>query len=534
MSFKYNNNNMKSTIKMENYITNETSNLKAKLIEYFRDKSIYCEIFNGNINISQTFYLKLSEYKANLYKRLSKNIDYIVFQDGHLKTKRFAVLNDIKLVNPLWIDDKISKGIFEDDSKYFIKVNFIGLAPFYKNLNEKEEKRKSYNKKFDEKYLDEFDIKFNKYIDSKMESVKSQKYKDNSNIKDELYYPLFDVRQKRKSTDIIKYFNTHIDYSHKNENSFQTSSKKINIIPTKRKNCKTKSSDNIKKQTIIEIKDNKLKIVKNNITPKKILKLKDNNLSSENFNNNNKINIYSYNCDKEILKSIENLKYFEYKKEIIDNLNEFNKKKDLLIVDLNDNKYNYKLYQYIFDKFLLVDIYEFLLEFINEKYTNSLFTNKALIIKKLEKILLTNNLNIIKNKTNNINIFFDNNKNNYYILCKNINTEEYNILKTMLTYLKANILDDNFDHSKSIKNCHSQKDLFFKKQNKKNIIYIPDMNNKNTYLISKNKNSILNLTFKNHDIDAIINTFYVYDSFINGSLINLSNENNLIKYKLDN
>jgi hypothetical protein len=117
-------------------------------------------------------------------------------------------------------------------------------------------------------------------------------------------------------------------------------------------------------------------LVQNNITPKKIIKSKDNNLSTENFNNDNKIYIYSFNCEKEVLKSIENIEYFEYKNDINNHLNEFNKNKDLLITDFNNNKYNYKLYQYIFDKFLLVDIYEFILEFINEKYTNSLLTNK--------------------------------------------------------------------------------------------------------------------------------------------------------------
>jgi hypothetical protein len=108
-------------------------------------------------------------------------LDYIIFQDGRLKTKRFAMLNDIKLVNPLWLDDKINKGIFEDDSKYFVQVNYTGIAPFYNNLYKQKEKRNSYNKEFDEKYIDEFDIKFNRYVDSKMGSVKSQKYKPSTN-----------------------------------------------------------------------------------------------------------------------------------------------------------------------------------------------------------------------------------------------------------------------------------------------------------------------------------------------------------------
>lgn len=513
---------------MDNYI-NIQLDLKIKLKNFFKDKNIFVEVFNGNINLSNTFISKLTEYKANIYKTLSKNINYIIFQDGRLKTKRFAMLNDIKLVNPLWLDDKINKGLFEDDSKYLVKVNYAGLAPFYKNLKDNKEKRNSYNKEFDDKYLDEFDLKFNTYVDSKMESVKSQKYKSSINKnKEELYYPFFDkqFRVKRRCNDILKYINAN------NENSFSTSRKKIDIIPTKRKNAKTKSSDSIKKQTIIEIKDNKLNLVKNYMTPTKIFKSNDNKLSTENFNIDNKIYIYSFNCEKEQLKSIENMEYFEYKNEINNSLGEFNKNKDLLITDFGNNRYNYKLYKYLFDKLLLVDIYEFILEFINERYTNSLLTNKTLIIKKLEKILLINNFSIIKNKIIIYNIFLDNNKNNYYILNKNIPTEEYNILKIILTHLKANILDNNFEYSKTIKNCHSEKDLSSKKQEDDKIIYIPDIKKKKMYLIAKNKESVLNVTLNNKHIDEIINVFYVYDSFNNGNLINLSNEENLKKYKL--
>ena len=71
-------------------------------------------------------------------KKLSKKIDYIVFKDGHLKTKKYAVVNNIKMVNPLWIDDKVNNHIFKEDIEYEIKTNFGDIVireKYEKNTN---------------------------------------------------------------------------------------------------------------------------------------------------------------------------------------------------------------------------------------------------------------------------------------------------------------------------------------------------------------------------------------------------------------
>ena len=87
---------LKSTKKSKEYISDflgsKPKNLKEKLTDYFSGINIYCEIFNGSDNISESFYSKIKEYNPHIYKSLSKNIDYIVFKDGKLKTKRFATL----------------------------------------------------------------------------------------------------------------------------------------------------------------------------------------------------------------------------------------------------------------------------------------------------------------------------------------------------------------------------------------------------------------------------------------------------------
>ena len=172
------NHSKKSKEFISEFCKSQPKNHKEKLIDYFSDKKIYCEIFNGPDNISETFVLRLQNYKAHIYKSLSKYLNYIVFKDGKLKTKRFASLNNIKLVNPLWIDDKITKEIFEDDSKYIVHVNYAEISPnnisnYKKTTYEKEEDE------FDE--VDEFQIKFSNYVDSKMKkSSKKQTESDNN------------------------------------------------------------------------------------------------------------------------------------------------------------------------------------------------------------------------------------------------------------------------------------------------------------------------------------------------------------------
>ena len=125
---------LKNLIKQ--FIITDESELTTELYNYFSGKKIYIEIYNDNLNISESFVDKIKIYNPIIYKTLSKNLEYIVFKDGRLKTKKIASLNNIKLVNPIWIDDKISKGIFDDDSNYTVKVNYVEFI-LDKHLNNK-------------------------------------------------------------------------------------------------------------------------------------------------------------------------------------------------------------------------------------------------------------------------------------------------------------------------------------------------------------------------------------------------------------
>ena len=146
-------------------------------------KKYNIEIFNGNINSSPIFYNILLKYKIIQCKKLSKKIDYIVFKDGHLKTKKYAVLNGIKMVNPLWIDDKVNNHIFKDDKEYEVKTNFGDIVlreKYEKNkLNqEKEDNNKNtplvQDKNFELELEAEYDTEYANMID-KMRENNSQK-----------------------------------------------------------------------------------------------------------------------------------------------------------------------------------------------------------------------------------------------------------------------------------------------------------------------------------------------------------------------
>lgn len=150
---------------------------EKQLLYYFKDKKIYIEIFNGNLNASPIFYNLLLKYKIIQCKKLSKKIDYIVFKDGHLKTKKYAVLNNIKMVNPLWIDDKINNHIFKDDKEYEIKTNFGDIV-----LREKYEKNKENNKDEEDFLTKNYDLELEAEYDTEYANM-IDKLRENKNTK---------------------------------------------------------------------------------------------------------------------------------------------------------------------------------------------------------------------------------------------------------------------------------------------------------------------------------------------------------------
>ena len=166
---------------------------KIKLLKFFEGKKIYIEIFNENENISTIFLEILLEYKIIQCKRLCKNIDYLIFKEGHLKTKKYAIINNIKIVNPLWVDDKINKNIFKNDKEYFVETN-MGDILVQENL---EKNNISWDKDYENEIEAEYDIEYVNYIDRQRESQnKSRKENNNSKSKSN---QIKIRREKRKS-----------------------------------------------------------------------------------------------------------------------------------------------------------------------------------------------------------------------------------------------------------------------------------------------------------------------------------------------
>jgi hypothetical protein len=109
-------------------ISKEIQNLKNKykLNSFFKKLKIYVEIYNNNKEESNIFKEIIIDLGAIYETYLTKKVNYIIFKDGRLKTLKYALANKIKVVNPLWLDDKLNDN-FNDDSVYEIKKNFTQI-----------------------------------------------------------------------------------------------------------------------------------------------------------------------------------------------------------------------------------------------------------------------------------------------------------------------------------------------------------------------------------------------------------------------
>ena len=250
-----NNNELKNDIN-SNIKTNTTlgplkgeNDAEKQLLYYFKDKKIYIEIFNGNLNARKIFYNILIKYKIIQCKKLSKKIDYIVFKDGHLKTKKYAVLNNIKMVNPLWVDDKVNQHIFKDDKEYEIKTNFEDIVLREKYEKEKENENDDIiDKNYELELEAEYDIEYANKID-KLRENNSQNNNDsigstiNSQNKDK-----FNNEIEKDITEINMNFE---GYRKKRKSSTNNKLENRNTINEKKNNSKnngnkTKKSMNSK------------------------------------------------------------------------------------------------------------------------------------------------------------------------------------------------------------------------------------------------------------------------------------------------
>ena len=87
---------------------------------------------NNGIDESSVFDELLKE-GAIVTKKLSKGVNYIVYKEGRLKTVKYAMENNIPVVNPLWVHDKL-QGVFKRDEKYTIKRTFTELMIMKKHI----------------------------------------------------------------------------------------------------------------------------------------------------------------------------------------------------------------------------------------------------------------------------------------------------------------------------------------------------------------------------------------------------------------
>ena len=626
--------NRKKVIDISGPLKGETDPEK-QLLYYFKDKKIYIEIFNGNINSSSTFYNILLKYKIIQCKKLSKKIDYIVFKDGHLKTKKYAVLNGIKMVNPLWIDDKVNNHVFKADEEYEIKTNFGDIVlreKYEKNkLDEEEDIKKEdsllENKNFELELEAEYDTEYANMVD-KMRANNSQK-------NDISVLSTINITNKEEDSEGCKEgnmnninLNTTSDKGIKRQKRQSNQHRRSIIINEDSKNNIFKESNNITKMNNKECqkkvaKKNKKKLSEKDNSPKsnkqKKIEINENNYIldfSENGKNVlsiakkqeepeinktiEKINIITYKLGPKEIQCLKSLNNFEFKGNL-NNKDDTEKNKNLydsanvIILEKDKFIYDWKMYEFLLDKKILIDFTLFLFEFItgdsvtcnnvnelvekmNEISVNNefYFFNKKM---RYQKRSMMQSLNIVDNiisKEKGEQANQQNNENEskfYFLLNQDIQDDEKKVLQKLLkNYLKANIININIPKKRS-KSVTSQININLKKiekKSKKNInlevikettdiksdenkiqeekkdiekdtsknITKDKIKNKEepkiegTYLISKEKVNSINFLKKVKYYKGVISQKYVYDSFLNGQLLDLNDKSIFEKYQL--
>ena len=609
---------------------------EKQLLYYFKDKRIYIEIFNGNINSSSTFYNILLKYKIIQCKKLSKKIDYIVFKDGHLKTKKYAVLNGIKMVNPLWIDDKVNNHIFKDDKEYEIKTNFGDIV-----LREKYEKNKlteedndnkddsiQLNKNFELELEAEYDTEYANLVD-KMRANNSQKneisllstinitnkeeedegLKDaNMNINLNINTDLSIKRQKRQSSNNRKTFLNE----HSKNNIFKESNNitKMNNKENPKKGAKKhkkklsekeNNSPKNNKQKKIEICENNY-ILDFSQDSNKVLSIAKKQEETPITNSPEKINIITYKLGPKEIQCLKSLNNFEYKGNI-NNKEENEKNKtiydssNVIILEKDKLLYDWKMYEFLLDKKIIIDFTLFLFEFISgdniiannnkneliEKMNEISVNNEFYFFNKkmrLQKRSMIQSLNIVDNiiskeKGEPLNQQINENESSFYFLInQDIQDEEKKVIQKLLkNYLKANIININIPKKrpKSITSQINVNLTKIEKRSKKNILQnnlevikeskaIKSDENKiqeekeeitkdklnisndkinndgqkieGTYLISKERINSIAFLKKVKYYKGVISLKYVYDSFLNGQLLDLNDKDIFEKYQL--
>ena len=313
-----------------------------------------------------------------------------------------------------------------------------------------------------------------------------------------------------------------------------------------------------------------------------------------------KINIITYKLGPKEIQCLKSLNNFEFKGNL-NNKDDTEKNKNLydsanvIILEKDKFIYDWKMYEFLLDKKILIDFTLFLFEFItgdsvtcnnanelvekmNEISVNNefYFFNKKM---RYQKRSMMQSLNIVDNiisKEKGEQANQQNNENEskfYFLLNQDIQDDEKKVLQKLLkNYLKANIININIPKKRS-KSVTSQININLKKiekKSKKNInlevikeaadiksdenkiqeekkdiekdtsknITKDKIKNKEeqkiegTYLISKEKVNSINFLKKVKYYKGVISQKYVYDSFLNGQLLDLNDKSIFEKYQL--
>ena len=539
------------------------------------------------------------------------------------------------MVNPLWIDDKVNNHVFKADEEYEIKTNFGDIVlreKYEKNkLNDEEDIKKEdsllENKNFELELEAEYDTEYANMVD-KMRANNSQK-------NDISVLSTINITNKEEDSEGCKEgnmnninLNTTSDKGIKRQKRQSNQHRQSIIINEDSKNNIFKESNNITKMNNKECqkkvaKKNKKKLSEKDNSPKsnkqKKIEINENNYIldfSENGKNVlsiakkqeepeinktiEKINIITYKLGPKEIQCLKSLNNFEFKGNL-NNKDDTEKNKNLydsanvIILEKDKFIYDWKMYEFLLDKKILIDFTLFLFEFItgdsvtcnnanelvekmNEISVNNefYFFNKKM---RYQKRSMMQSLNIVDNiisKEKGEQANQQNNENEskfYFLLNQDIQDDEKKVLQKLLkNYLKANIININIPKKRS-KSVTSQININLKKiekKSKKNInlevikettdiksdenkiqeekkdiekdtsknVTKDKIKNKEepkiegTYLISKEKVNSINFLKKVKYYKGVISQKYVYDSFLNGQLLDLNDKSIFERYQL--
>ena len=539
------------------------------------------------------------------------------------------------MVNPLQINDKVNNHIFKDNKEYEIKTNFGDIILREKYENDKLTEETNSNKKDDTLIEDknfeleleaEYDTEYANLVDKMREnnslSVLSTINLTNKEEEEEVSFKdgslsininninkdsdLVIKRRKRKSANKRR----TLLFSEEDRNNIFNESNNLTKMNDKKGGKKQKkklSENNSKKnnkQKKIESNDKNnnnyiIELDQNNGNTLSLAKKNEKEIKVSSSSSVEKINIMTYKLEQNEIQCLKSLNNFEYKGNLNNN-DDKDKFKDIynisniIILDKNKSLYDWKLYEFLLDKKIIIDFTLFLFEFIsgdivynnmdeliekiNQISMNNEFYyfNKKIRLQKrsmMQSLTIVDNL-ISKERGESINQQMNENENKFYFLLnKDIPDDEKKILQKLLkNYLKANIINMNLPKKrpKSVANQINNNLKKIEKRSKKfNLEVIKESNNikndenkineekeniavindetinksknttikeepniEGTYLISKEKINSIKFMKKVKYYKGVISIKYVYDSFLNGQLLDLNDKIILEKYQL--